>query len=72
MTMPTIKQPAFAAIMDPDSKRPHIMSWTVSGSAQHVRWQVGKAWCQEDPANGWKAAKIEGVRVVKITMMAQR
>ncbi len=69
--MGKITQKAFAA-MYVDEKRPHIMSWTIRGTAHGVRVAVGTRWCKEDPANGWKAAKIEGVRVVKIDMIAQR
>jgi hypothetical protein len=64
-----VKQSAFAA-MYVHQKQPHIMSWTIAGSPFTVRERVGKQWCAEDPKNGWKAARIEGVKVVKVTLTA--
>jgi hypothetical protein len=45
---------------------PHIMVWTISGAAKNVRKEVGEAWDYRDPANGWKSAKAEGVRVRRV------
>lgn len=45
---------------------PHVPVWTILGSAKGVREAAGRQWCQDDPANGWKAARIEGARVVKV------
>lgn len=64
-----LQQPAFAAVYM-DGKQPHIMSWTVSGSATSVRDKVGKSWHKDDPATGWKAARKEGVKVLKIALVA--
>jgi hypothetical protein len=64
-----ITQPAFAAAYM-DGKKPHIMSWTVSGNAGTVRRTVGKSWHKDDPAIGWKAARKEGVKVIKIALVA--
>lgn len=64
-----IKQPAFAAVYN-DEKKPHIMAWTVCGSASLVRQRVGKSWHKDDWETGWREAKIEGVRVVKIDLCA--
>ncbi len=64
-----IKQPAFAAYYK-DEKKPHIMAWTICGSAEGVRRTIGKQWDSEDPKTGWKAAKIEGIRVIKIDLCA--
>lgn len=63
------RQAAFAGVVM-DGKKPHIMAWSVSGSASHVRHQIGRSWCKEDPREGWKAAKIEGIRVVKVDLCA--
>ncbi len=67
--MRQIKQYAFAAAYV-DDKSPHIMSWTIAGSPFTVRQRVGEQWCKEDPKNGWKAARIEGIKVVKVTLTA--
>jgi hypothetical protein len=67
--MVKIKQSAFAAA-ELNGKKPHILSWTVCGTAEGVRRTVGKAWCEENPKEGWKAARIEGMKVLKITMVA--
>jgi ribonuclease HI len=58
-----ITKKAFAAI---DTTNDHIASWTISGSAQYVRDQIGKVWLPSDPKEGWKEARIEGMRVVKV------
>ena len=68
--MAKIEQTAFAAADMTSWSKPHILAWTVSGSATAVRIAVGKAWCEEDPNDGWRAAKIEGIKVLKITMTA--
>lgn len=65
--MPKVKQKAFAATYE-HHKEPHIMIWTIAGTPSIVRERVGKQWCTEDPKNGWKAARIEGIKVVKIVM----
>ena len=67
--MTKIKQTAFAAINIDLPGKPHICAWTVSGSAKGVRDAVGRAWRKENSAEGWKAAKIEGMRVFKIDMI---
>lgn len=56
-------QKAFGAIFRPDGWVP---SWTISGGASQVRQHVGRSWNKENPAEGWKAAKIEGAKVVKV------
>lgn len=66
--MAKIQQMAFAAIDMRQKPKPHILSWTVNGSAAAVRQAIGKAWYQEDPKEGWKAARTEGIKVVKIAM----
>jgi hypothetical protein len=69
MTMAKIKQAAFAAV-DTTIEPPHICVWTVSGAAYLVRDKIGKVWDPDDPKSGWSAAKIEGMRVMKIEMSA--
>ena len=68
--MAKITQTAFAAV-DTTTKPPHICVWTISGVAYMVRDKIGKAWDPDDPRAGWKAAKIEGMRVAKIAMTAE-
>lgn len=63
-----IRQKAFAAINIGDPK--HILAWTVAAMAQTVRERVGRTWCEEDSKEGWRAARIEGMRVIKIEMVA--
>jgi hypothetical protein len=65
--MTKIKLSAFAAV-DTRDKPPHICVWTVSGTAAMVRQKIGKAWLPDDPKAGWRGAKIEGMRVIKIDM----
>lgn len=65
--MAKIMQRAFAAI-DMSVKPPHILAWTVSGAAYYVRDRIGKTWYPDDPKEGWKAARVEGIRVKKITL----
>jgi hypothetical protein len=69
--MAKIKQTAFAAVDMTSWQKPHILSWTVSGTAAAVRQAVGRAYCEENPKDGWKAARIEGMKVLKIAMVAQ-
>lgn len=57
-------QTGFGAVFSADD--PHVPAWTIASAAYHVREEVGRQWCKEDPASGWKAAKIEGARVVKV------
>lgn len=66
--MAKIEQEAFAAINVDSPGKKHICAWTVSGSAKGVRDAVGRGWCKENPAAGWKAARLDGMRVFKITM----
>jgi hypothetical protein len=66
--MTKIKQTAFAAADMRSYGKPYFMAWTVSGTATGVRRKIGEAWCAEDPAEGWKAAKIEGIKVHKIAI----
>jgi hypothetical protein len=35
-----------------------------------VRDKIGKVWEPDDPKSGWKAARIEGMRVMKIEVTA--
>jgi hypothetical protein len=70
--MSKITQTAFAAVDLRGSGKPWIMAWSIRGLAKDVRDEVGKAWCKEDPAMGWRAAKIEGIKVVKIDMTANQ
>ena len=65
--MTKIKQSAFAAV-DTAVSKPHVCVWTVCGSAGQVRDKIGKIWLPEDPKAGWKAARIEGMRVLKIDL----
>ncbi len=65
--MAKIKQTAFAAI-DTRDKPPHICVWTVSGTAARVREKIGKTWLPENPKAGWRGARIEGMRVIKIDL----
>lgn len=67
--MAKIKLPAFAAV-DTTTKPPHICVWTIAGSAGYVRDKIGKVWSPEDPKAGWKAARIEGMRVMKVEITA--
>ena len=67
--MPKVQQTAFAA-MYVHQKQPHIMSWTIAGSPFTVRDRVGKQWDGADPKAGWKAARVDGIKVVKIVMTA--
>jgi hypothetical protein len=68
--MAKIQRTAFAAADMRQKPKPHILAWTVNGTATAVRKAIGRAWCEEDPNEGWKAARIEGIKVVKITMTA--
>lgn len=68
--MAKIKQSAFAAV-DTTVKPPHICVWTVSGAAYMVRNKIGKVWEPDDPKAGWKAARIEGMRVLKIDLCSE-
>lgn len=68
--MAKIQQTAFAAVDMTSWRKPHVLAWTVNGTANAVRQAVGKAWCEEDPKEGWRAARIEGIKVMKITMTA--
>lgn len=65
--MPKFTQTAFAAV-DTTTKPPHICVWTISGAAYLVRDKIGKVWEPDDPKSGWTAARIEGMRVVKIDL----
>lgn len=65
--MTKIKQAAFVAV-DTMAKPPRLCIWTVSGSAARVREKIGKTWLPEDPKVGWKGARIEGMRVIKIDL----
>lgn len=65
--MAKIKMTAFAAV-DTASKPPHICVWTICGSAGQVRDKIGKVWEPDDPKDGWKAARIEGMRVLKVNI----
>jgi hypothetical protein len=65
--MPARKQMAFAAT-DTLVQPPHILAWTINGTARAVRNEIGKAWRRDDPSEGWKEAKRDGMRVVKIEM----
>lgn len=44
----------------------HIPVWTIHGTAGGVRDAVGRSWSANDPKGGWKAAKIEGAKIVKV------
>lgn len=57
----------FGAVLDSD-KEHHVARWTLHGQAAQVRDAVGKVWCEEDPTEGWKAARIEGMRVVRVEL----
>ena len=67
--MAKIKLPAFAAV-DTTTKPPHICVWTICGSATQVRDKIGKVWHPDDPKSGWRGARIEGIRVMKIEITA--
>lgn len=56
-------QTGFGATFKPDG---WVAAWTIHGSASAVRDAVGRQWRKEDMVNGWKAAKIEGAKVVKV------
>lgn len=58
-------QKAFAAL---DTSTGWIATWTICGTTHGVREAVGRIWSKEDPANGWKAARLEGMRCVKIEL----
>lgn len=60
-------QKAFAAL---DTSSGWIAAWTIHGTTNAVRKAVGKVWCSE--AEGWKAARIEGMRCVKIELRVIR
>ncbi len=60
-------QTAFAAI-DRNDKSAHIAAWTIKGTAKLVREAVGETWLNGNHSEGWKAAKIEGMKVVKINI----
>jgi len=62
-------QTAFAAL---DTTTDWIAKWTIHGSATAVRRAIGEVWDKSDPSEGWKAAKIEGMRVVKIELRVLR
>ena len=68
--MAKIKQTAFAAADMRGWGKPYFLAWTVSGTATEVRKKIGEAWCEENPSDGWKAARIEGIKVLKIEMIA--
>lgn len=62
-----IRETGFAAV-NIDTNPPHIMVWSVAGSASGVRKAVADNW-PIDPhglVSGWKAAMRSGVRVRKI------
>lgn len=67
-----IKQSAFAAICADSPGKPYIIPWTVNDTATAVRNTVGRAWCKDDHAAGWRAAKVEGMRVIKIDISADQ
>jgi len=67
--MAKIKQTAFAAV-NTAAKPHHISFWTISGTPASVRLKVGKGWNPDNPKDGWITAKIDGMRVVKVTMVA--
>ncbi len=56
--------------MNTSIKPPWVSAWTVRGTARDVRREVGRAWCIGDPVEGWRAAKKDGMRVVKIEIRA--
>lgn len=60
-------QTAFAAI-DRNDKSRHILAWTIRGSATLVRQAIGFSWLGDDWEAGWKSAKSDGMRVVKIKL----
>ena len=55
-----------AADMDRDD--PYIPTWTLHMTAASVRASVGEAWDENDHLKGWRAAKKDGMRVVKCTL----
>lgn len=63
-------QKGFGAIFDKDGL--HVPTWTIASSASDVRQSVGRSWSPIDPVNGWKAAKEDGVRVVKVEIRIVR
>ena len=52
--------------MDTKDDLAWVGTWTIKMSAREVRKEVGRAWCIGDPVEGWKAARNEGMRVVKV------
>jgi len=70
--MAKIKQTAFAAADMQSYYKPYFLAWTISGTATEVRRKIGKAWCEENPSEGWKAARIAGIKVHKITMSSHQ
>jgi hypothetical protein len=61
-----ITETGFAAI-NIETKPPHIMVWSICGTARGVRKEVADNWPPRDgERDGWKAAKRDGVRVRKI------
>ena len=51
---------------------PWVSAWTISMTARNVRNEIGKAWKPENPAEGWKSARIDGMRVVKVEVQIVR
>lgn len=45
---------------------PRVSPWTMKGTPRLVRQEVGKQWDASDPVAGWKAARKNGARLVKL------
>lgn len=69
LKMPTKPQRAFAAM---STSNGWVSAWTIHGTSHAVREAVGRQWCKENPVNGWKAARLDGMRCVKIELRVIR
>ena len=64
--MKPIKQVAFCGL-NTGLKPPHLMVWSVKGTAARVRAEIGNSWYEKDErGSGWKSAHRDGIRVVKV------